>query len=883
MRKHHQQQITEMLRTLGEAHDEMKKPGVSGQVETILRLLTDCQNAAVHIGNFIEEQQGEGTRTVALLEEYCELLYRIGVAASDGDGKGAANQIKRLQKQIALTENSVRDELAPNRIEAVFLPYKASMWDSMESVWLAAQDDPVCDAYVIPIPYYDKLPNGALGQMHYEGGDYPASVPVVDYRTYNIEERRPDLVVIHSPYDGGNLVTGVHPDFYSERLKAFTDLLVYIPYFVVLGDVPEPFCVCAGTLYADRVIVQSEEIRRTYMRVFKEFEKKNNCKGRFGKPEIKFLALGSPKFDKTLRTKREDCELPRAWRRLTERPDGTRKKVVLYNTSIGALLESGEKMLVKLREVFALFRERDVAVLWWRPHPLNEATYKAMRPQLLREYESIVADYRRAGFGVYDDTPDLHRAIAASDAYYGDGSSLVAMYLVTGKPIMIQDANILPENRRGDAFFFESCHDDGAHIWFCAYWFNALFKCDKETWTAEYIGSFPGERSDGVRLFSDVAACGDKLYFAPMTADAAAVYDMKKNAFGRIDLAPVDAEKYPDYSPYAKFGQIVSAGGGLFLIPGFYPAIVRIDARTNAVSYITDWAPRIEKIKNDLFWYFYGVAAVGEKLYISACCASAVAVLDTERLTCEVFSLGKSKAGYNGICCDGENLWLAPRRTVNGAAVLVKSRVSDPAKPAIEPAVEYVELQAPADCAYLAGKPDGLVQKMIFSNGRLCVLPLYMDRAFAIDTGDGGVSDLPAFRAECEIDAPPVLFDKYSGAWQSGDAIYALGCRSRRLTVYDTASGAVRSVAIAAGLSRIPIRALMKDAGGCVSPGDFIYAENEIVGAEEFVTIVTNPVDAECCGKQAELSREANGVATQSAGDAIYAHCRDLALGAGGF
>ncbi len=35
----------------------------------------------------------------------------------------------------------------------VFLPYKASMWDSLESVWRAAYEDKEhCEAYVVPIP-----------------------------------------------------------------------------------------------------------------------------------------------------------------------------------------------------------------------------------------------------------------------------------------------------------------------------------------------------------------------------------------------------------------------------------------------------------------------------------------------------------------------------------------------------------------------------------------------------------------------------------------------------------------------------------------------------------------------------------------------------------
>ena len=43
-----------------------------------------------------------------------------------------------------------------DRLCFVFLPYKVSMWDSMETVWKAADKDPDCDAYVVPIPYFDK-------------------------------------------------------------------------------------------------------------------------------------------------------------------------------------------------------------------------------------------------------------------------------------------------------------------------------------------------------------------------------------------------------------------------------------------------------------------------------------------------------------------------------------------------------------------------------------------------------------------------------------------------------------------------------------------------------------------------------------------------------
>lgn len=48
--------------------------------------------------------------------------------------------------------------------------------------------------------------------------------PVMWYGNYDFEKRRPDMIYIHNPYDKYNYVTSVHPDFYSENLKRYTDV-----------------------------------------------------------------------------------------------------------------------------------------------------------------------------------------------------------------------------------------------------------------------------------------------------------------------------------------------------------------------------------------------------------------------------------------------------------------------------------------------------------------------------------------------------------------------------------------------------------------------------------------------------------------------------------
>lgn len=428
---------------------------IHSRPQELQELLTQCQDAAMQIGTHLEAMGDCYAPIVRLLEAYCENIYQISVHLSDE--AVCRKLVGEIQNQLAELQDRIQTKVPEDRREVVFLPYKASMWDSLESVWRAADADEGTDAYVIPIPYYDKNPDGSFREEHYEGDLYPGYVPVTRYDEYDFEGRRPDMIYIHNPYDDCNYVTSVHPFFYSKNLKQFTDRLVYIPYFV-LGEVnPEDeaavesvkhFCTVPGVYYADKVIVQSEDMRQVYIHVLTEETIKNQGGGK--KEEIrrhwekKIDGSGSPKFDRVLNTEKDALEIPQEWMKVVKKPDGTFKKIIFYNTTVVALLKNDEQMLKKMENVFDVFWEarEDIALLW-RPHPLIESTLISMRPQLFEEYRKIRDSYIEAGWGIYDDTADVERAIVFSDAYYGDMSSVVQMYQKTGKPIMIQNMAVL--------------------------------------------------------------------------------------------------------------------------------------------------------------------------------------------------------------------------------------------------------------------------------------------------------------------------------------------------------------------------------------------------------------------------------------------------------
>lgn len=428
------------------AHASIAAAFEAGDMMGAAGLLEDCQDGAIALGTKIEEVKKEGFVTVGILEQYCEVLYTIHEAILEQTDIDLNTAVLMLQESFSQIERSVKKDIL-GRKEAVFLPYKASMWDSLESVWKAADADPDCDAYVIPIPYYDKGIDGKLGEMHYEGEQYPDYVPVTDYQNFDFGMHHPDMIFIHNPYDEYNTVTSVHPFFYSGKLKQFTDNLVYIPYFV-LDEIKatderavksmEHFCTMPGVVNADTVIVQSEDMKQAYIRALVD------AAGEETRPvwEKKILGIGSPKFDKVLEDNDNIC-VPEEWKKVLYHSDGRKKQVILYNTGLGALLEHGEAMLDKIENVLQAFKEnqKEVALLW-RPHPLIKATIKAMRPALWEKYEKIVERYREEGWGIYDDTPDLDRAIKLSDAYYGDPSSVIQLCKKVGLPAMIQNVDV---------------------------------------------------------------------------------------------------------------------------------------------------------------------------------------------------------------------------------------------------------------------------------------------------------------------------------------------------------------------------------------------------------------------------------------------------------
>jgi CDP-glycerol glycerophosphotransferase (TagB/SpsB family) len=135
----------------------------------------------------------------------------------------------------------------------------------------------------------------------------------------------------------------------------------------------------------------------------------------------------------------ENTEIPDMWRKCIEvrNPD----MIVLYNSSVGALLrQDGAMYLQKMTDIFNELARQNIFIIW-RPHPLMESTLRSMRTDYYELYLKIKTAFTENNMGLIDESADMHPAMLISDMYCGDWSSLVWLYQITGKPIIISEEN----------------------------------------------------------------------------------------------------------------------------------------------------------------------------------------------------------------------------------------------------------------------------------------------------------------------------------------------------------------------------------------------------------------------------------------------------------
>ena len=442
MRRYLKRSIHELLETIEQMHELLS----AARFKEYSDCLPGLQEAAIAIGGFLESSGENCDAIIHALEKYCEDVYQYSIAEQIPQKK---ENFKVMEDSINFIIDKIEKEIKEDKLDILFMPYKADMWTSLASIWEAAKKDSECQVKVMPIPYYD-IGDVKNIQFIYEGDRFPKEIEIIDYNNYSIEENHPDIIFIHNPYDGNNNLTRVPQYYYSSNVKNHTGMLIYSPYFTVgnyNSQVHDFMYETPGVLNADYVIAQSEKVKGLFVQ--------------YGKPENQVLTFGSPKIDHVINNLQKHPEIPADWQ---DKLKG--KKVFLLNTHLSyfakAYLYAGSEDNYGVRfhkEILDTFINKKDCALIWRPHPLLKSMLQARFPECLPFVNYFEQTVREADNGIVDETGDYDNAFYCSDALLSTWSSLINEYMVTKKPVLIfqkripeELAEIAPLNRNINYF-----------------------------------------------------------------------------------------------------------------------------------------------------------------------------------------------------------------------------------------------------------------------------------------------------------------------------------------------------------------------------------------------------------------------------------------------
>ena len=413
--------------------------------EDIITYLSELQNNIVSFGTLTESIKGEDCKTVKLLEQYLEVIYKVAKYVQKFD-EGISYEAS-AESKYAECDEGVKDTFASiseaidseivNRRSVLFLPVKAKHFSSMRMAYEMEAATPDTDVYVMPLPYYYKEYDGSFkDEMHIDTEEFiKANIPVTDYSRFDLSLLCPEKIYINSAYDEYNMAVSVDTRFYARNVKKYTEKLIYIPYFKLMefdrANYPcwynmQYYCTVPGVVMADKVYVQSENTRKAYI------DKLNEWVG-----DEKYTDIWEQKID----VYNESCEKHSE----DELRDAGSKKTIVWFVSAGSLAEFGDRYIEKAYrnlDVFALSKDKLKVLLI--SEPFLDEMIKTYSDELYKKWTGFIDEFNRSGIGevVSQVEEKSVEALLKANAYYGDPSYICKDFILMKKPVMLQNVEV---------------------------------------------------------------------------------------------------------------------------------------------------------------------------------------------------------------------------------------------------------------------------------------------------------------------------------------------------------------------------------------------------------------------------------------------------------
>ena len=210
---------------------------------------------------------------------------------------------------------------------------------------------------------------------------------------------------------------------------------------------------------------------------------------------------------------------------------------------------------------------------------------------------------------------------------------------------------------------FEAFAKDKNGTWYLGYDHNGLYYYDNNSDDIRFIGKIPDEKVYEIRLYSSMVLIDDLLIMIPFSAKEICVYEKTSGCFTKIPVRKTCDFDYKasNADDNAKFWCSIVFDKKVYMFPHNYSALLIYDVESRQIEYMTELVKSMDEIiKNDQP-YVTDLYNEGDIVFCSCANSNSYLVVDISSMSYVINSISTDVNGFNGIICEGEDVWLAPR------------------------------------------------------------------------------------------------------------------------------------------------------------------------------------------------------------------------------
>ncbi|MEY8336979.1 hypothetical protein AALB16_02975 [Lachnospiraceae bacterium 62-35] len=203
-------------------------------------------------------------------------------------------------------------------------------------------------------------------------------------------------------------------------------------------------------------------------------------------------------------------------------------------------------------------------------------------------------------------------------------------------------------------------------LWYFSLSVNALIGVDMKSGAQIFIGSVPGEKLYGYRLYGSMQIIGDRMVLVPFSASSIAIFNISSKTFECTIPVRHPGKNAVHYREDCKFQSSAKYGNKVYMFGLTYPELLIYDCCDKELIYSRKWIDvykaeygfDICQVKDHFMFEKYN-CLIDNRLYIPMGFTNRIMIMNMNDGDMEFLDIGKSGNIYYNIAYFNNSLWLA--------------------------------------------------------------------------------------------------------------------------------------------------------------------------------------------------------------------------------